>query len=273
MTSTNKNKAFFAFLTLLIGLNYCKAQTVNYKITDTDPSKFRNLNIRPYFSFFIPPTSQVDGLPANLNIDAQYWFPKLLDVRAGICLGTFMGLTGGATYHLKDRVKIKKNKFVTSRTTSGRTETTKFFKAPASSKVIFGPSFDFALGKMGAAGFFTEFDFGLNWQTYTRAYATLSDGSTIKSSKNGWIDVKLQAVVRSVNWGSLIIGEVPYRVMGVGGQINLSGSVRPWKGVTLYFGLPMGVVKMMGVKQNGISAESTIQPILSINLGASINIL
>jgi len=273
MKSTLKNKVVRAFLIVFISINYCNSQIISYTITDTDPSKFRNLNIRPYFSFNIPQTQLDIGLPINLNVDGQYWFPKFLDVRAGICLGTFKGFTGGATYHLSDKVKIKNSKFVLGSSTRGRTTTTRYFKAPTTSKVIFGPCADFALGKLGTAGFFTEVDFGLNWQAYTRAYATLQNGSYIKSGRNGWVDLKIQAVIRSVNWGYSVLNETPYRVLGVGGQLNLSGSARPWKGVTFYGGIAMGAAKMLGVIQSGITKESTIQPILSFGIGASINLL
>jgi len=273
MHSTLKNVGIKVALLVLISFNYANSQSISYTITDTDPSQFRSLNIRPYFSFNIPQTQLDIGLPINLNIDGQYWFPKLLDVRSGISLGTFIGFTGGATYHLSDKVKIKNNKFVVSSSTRGRTTTTRYFKAPASSKVIFGPCADFALGKLGTAGFFTEVDLGLNWQTFTRAYANLQDGSYIRSGKNGWIDLKAQAVIRSVNWDSSVLNQAPYRLLGVGGQLNLSGSAKPWKGITVYGCIAMGAVKMIGVIQSGITKESTVQPILNFGFGACINLL
>lgn len=245
--------------------SFTKAQ-ITYTLTDTDISKFRKLNVRPYFSFYIPQSSQVRGLPINFNIDAQYWLPSSLNVRAGLCLGTFKGGTAGITYELKNRSKITKNKYVLSRTKSGNIETTNYFKAPTTSKVIFGPCLDFTAGALAKAGFYGEVTIGLNWQKYTRAYATLNNGRYIRSSANGWIDVKLQVVVRSVNWGSPVINEIPYRGLGVGGQVNISAVARPWKGVSFYAGLPMGVVKMIGAKAD------KIQPILNINLGASINL-
>ncbi len=242
------------------------AQSVNYKIVGNDLNTFRKLSIRPYASFFIPPTPIAQGF-GNAYIEAHYWLKNIVDIRAGFGVGTFTGFIGGGTFHLMDKVKPTKHKFVLSRSRSGRTETTTFFKANADRRIILGPCLDFSIGALKNAGFYTKVDIGFDYQSFARAYAE-TDNRSIASSRNGWVGLKVQGVIASVNWDENKFDKTePTRKLGIGGQVCLSASARPWKGVTFYANLPMGAMKIQGV------TEDAIQPILQINLGLSINLI
>jgi hypothetical protein len=242
------------------------AQSVNYKIVGNDLNTFRKLSVRPYVSFYIPPTPIAEGF-TNFYLEAHYWLKNIVDVRAGFGVGTFTGFIGGGTFHLIDKIKSTQHKFVVSRSTTGRTETTKYFKAYADRRIVLGPCLDFSVGALKNAGFYTKIDFGFDYQSFARAYAE-TDNRNIASSKNGWISLKVQGVIASINWDDNKFDDIkPVRKLGIGGQVSLSASVRPWKGVTLFANLPMGAMKIQGV------AQKSIQPILQINIGASINLM
>jgi hypothetical protein len=246
--------------------NVLNAQSINYKIVGNDINTFRKLSVRPYASFFIPPTPIAEGF-ANGYIEAQYWLKNIVDIRAGFGVGTFTGFTGGGTFHLMDKIKSTKHKFVLSRTETRRTTTTNYFKAYADSRVVIGPCLDVSVGMLKNAGFFTKIDIGLDYQSFGRAYAETGN-RTIASSKNGWVSLKVQGVIASLNWDdNKFDATKPTRKLGIGGQVSLSASARPWKGVTFYANLPMGAMKIQGV------TEDAIQPILQINLGVSINLI
>jgi hypothetical protein len=250
----------------ICNFNTLNAQTINYKISGNDLNTFRKLSIRPYVSFFIPPTPVAEGF-ANAYIDAQYWLKNIVDIRVGFGVGTFTGFTSGGTFHLMDKAKSTKHKFVVSRSETRRTTTTKYFKAEADSRVVFGPCLDVSIGGLKNAGFYSKIDIGFDYQSFARAYAE-TDGRYIASSKNGWFSLKMQGVIASVNWDDNKFDDIkPTRKVGLGGQLNLSGSARPWKGVTFFGSLPMGIMKIQGVKKDAI------QPILQINLGFSVNLI
>jgi hypothetical protein len=240
------------------------AQSINYKIVGNDLQSFKLLNIRPYLAFFIPPTSIAEGF-ANAGVDAHYNLNKIANIHAGFSVGTFRGLTGGLTFHLVDKVKQKNHKFILSRSTRGSIQTTKYFKAKADAKIVIGPCLDVAIGSLKNAGFYTKIDIGLDYQTFVRAYAQI-DNYSIAGNENGWASFKVQGVFASINRDENKFDEIaPERRVGLGGQVNLSFIARPWKAVTLYAGLPLGVMKIIGVKKDAY------QPILQINLGASLN--
>jgi hypothetical protein len=269
-------KKLFTLLISIILIHSTKAQMVNYKIVGNDIENRHKLHIRPYLSFYIPPSTIGRNFHANLNVDAQYWFPKLLDVRAGINIGSFKGGTFGATYHLIDKIKSKNNKYVLSRTTRGKTETTTFLKAKANSHIIVGPCLDAMLGVLTEGGFYTKIDVGLDYQSFSRSYAEIGN-RTIPGARNGWVSCKVQGVVVSMNHDDNIFDAVPFeRRLGIGGQINLQASARPWRGVTFYAALPIGFVKVLGPAMEAptiTKKDKNIQPILYINIGASINLL
>jgi hypothetical protein len=249
-----------------ICINTVSAQTVDYKIVGNDVESFRKLNIRPYLAFFIPPTSIAEGF-INAGIDAQYHLGKIANFNAGFSVGTFNGFTGGITYHLVDKIKSANYKFVVSRSKRGNVETINYFKAKADARIVIGPSLDISAGVLTKAGFYTKIDFGLDYQSFGRAYADLN-GWSIAGNRNGWVSMKLQGVFASMNRDENKFDATPaVRRIGIGGQVALSTMARPWRGVTLYAGLPLGVMKIMGVE------EDAIQPILQINLGMSINVI
>jgi hypothetical protein len=62
------------------------------------------------------------------------------------------------------------------------------------------------------------------------------------------------------------------RKMALGGQLNISGAIRPWKGVTFYMSLPLGYMRYMGVSDAPETTNRGV-PILNIVLGAQIKLL
>jgi hypothetical protein len=262
----------------LIGLSLSSsAQTVDYKIVGNDVTDLSSLKIRPSVSFFIPPTDLVNGLPTTVNIEAQKW-TELIDFRALASYGSFNGLSIGGTYHVVNKVMTKKDKFVVSKSKTGNTETTTYFKAPVNIHRISGPCVDLTNGFLKDAGFFTKIDFGWDIQTYGRAYAEYGN-RTLSGSRNGWTSVKMQGVLANVaidmtDYFQLGAGTGKYteeRKMAIGAQASLSAAIRPWKRVTFYTSLPLGYVKYLGVS-NAPSTTSKGAPILSINLGVQVGI-
>jgi hypothetical protein len=242
-----------------------QSQTISSNIT-SDLNTMRDLSIRPYVSFIIPPFDirTKAALPINLNIDAQYWFKTLADVRVGVNLGAFNGGTLGITYHLRDKTKNAKHKFVLSRSSTRTTETTTYFKARGDIRSIFGPALDVTLGSFGNGnGFYNRIDFGFDFQSFSRVWAKTDQGN-FASSRNGWVSFKLQGVFANNQ-----------KTTGIGAVATIQASARPWKGVTFYAGLPMGILKTISELPPvvGIDEPKTISPIFAINLGASINLI
>lgn len=269
-----KNKILIT--SLIIAYNAI-SQSIDYKITGNDITDNSKLKLRPSISFAIPPTDLVDKLPIMFNIEGQYW-TKIMDFRATASIGTFKGGAIGATYHFVDKDKIRKEKFVVSRSRSGNTETTKYFKAPVTVHKISGPCLDLTSGVYKNAGFYSKLDFGWDFQTYARSYAEYGN-SIIKGSMNGWVSIKTQGVLATTlvdmtDYFKLGAGTGKYteeRKVAIGGQISISGALKPWKDVTLYVSLPLGYMKYMGVSQ---APETTNRgaPILGIVLGTQIRL-
>lgn len=262
-----------AFLVIL----QINAQTVNYKIVGNDVESRPKFVLRPFVAFSIPPSELVEGLPVTVNLEAQYW-TKMIDYRATGSFGTFKGASVGATYHLSDKIKTKKEKYVVSETETKRTKTTTFFRAPANVHRISGPSLDLTSGMYGAAGFYSKLDIGWDFQHFGRSFAEYNE-RTIKGSSNGWVSMKLQAVLANVaidmtDYFKLGAGTGKYteeRKMAVGAQVNVSGAFKPWKSVTFYYALPLGYMKYMGVSKAPDTTPRGV-PILNIILGAQIKL-
>jgi len=276
-TKTTLAIAILSYLSVQVSF----AQNISYKIVENNVKNYEYLHIRPYFSFAIPPTDLVKNFPINICVDGQYWAEKF-DYRAGLSYGTFKGGSIGATFHIKNGVKSANHKFVTSRTKSGKTETTKFFRAKADLYRVSGPCADLTMGALQNAGLFLKFDFGWDIQTLASARAKVEGMKrTINSSRNGWFDIKFQGVLANV-----LVDETDYfklgqgtgkeelnRKMALGFQVNPSVAISPWRTVTFYAALPMGYMKYLGVNTAntlGIATTAKGAPILSINLGASI---
>lgn len=247
------------------------AQSVSTKIVENDLTTMHKLQIRPSIGFAIPYT-QVNGTPnvLALNVDAQYWVGTKLDCRASLMFGGFKGGSIGATYHLKDNIVPTKQKFILSRSTKGRTETTTFVKLKPDSRNIFGACADLNIGIIKGSGFATRADIGIDFQSFSRAFAEINE-SRYASSRNGWFSLKLAACIASVNYDSPTFVMIPTkRVLGVGGLANLNAITRPWKSVCLSTGIQMGALKAIGI--DPLDKEDSILPIFSFNLGVSINI-
>jgi hypothetical protein len=251
-------------LSVVFSQNYTKLE-----LTNNDIESFRKLHIKPNIEFFIPAGEYASPLPANLNIDGQYWLGTTLDARAGVKLGSMTGISFGGTFHLKDKVTDKPYKFVLSRSTSnnGRTETVKYLKNSYKARVISGPCVDAFIGNLKGGGFHAQLAFGLDFQRMNRASAK-PEGykNAIDGSSNGWYSLKLQAVIQSLTAESDVINYKPViggREMGFGAQADLNATIKPWNRSTLYAGLTMGAIKVTGI-------TGSIKPILSIRLGMAI---
>jgi hypothetical protein len=270
-------KKIFTFLFVIFSSQLI-GQNISYKIVENNVEERSQLHIRPAISFSIPPSDIIEGLPTTLSVEGQYW-TDVADFRATAHVGTFKGISVGATYHLSDKTKVKKEKFVVSTSKTKRVETTTYFKAPVNMHKISGPCADLTTGFYGEAGFFTKLDLGWDFQHFGRSYAEYGN-RTIKGSSNGWFSAKIQAVVANVaidmtNYFNLGAGTGKYteeRKMAFGGQINVSGAVRPWRGVTFYMSLPLGYMRYIGVSDAPETTNRGV-PILNIVLGAQINLL
>ena len=262
------------FLTIAINAN---SQSVSYKIIDNEVNDASKLKIRPTISFAIPPTNLVDGFPITFNLEAQYW-TKLIDYRAALSYGTFVGTSIGATYHLVDKEATKNDKFVTSVTQKGKTETTTFFRAPVKMYKISGPCVDLTTGVYKDAGFVSKLDFGWDFQHYGNSTAEYN-GRKLKGSKNGWVSMKLQGVLANVNvdmtdYFKVGAGTGKYteeRKFAIGAQVNFSAAIKLWNGFTFYASLPVGYMKYLGVSDAPETTDRSI-PILNVVLGAQIRL-
>jgi hypothetical protein len=271
------NKSMALLFLILILTNVSSAQKVEHKIIGNDVEDKSMLKIRPSISFSIPPTEIVEGLPMTLNLEAQYW-TKPMDYRFTGSFGTFKGASAGITYHMVNQIKTRNEKFVISRSKSGNTTTTTYFKSPVNIYRISGPCADLTSGVFGNAGFYSKLDFGWDFQTYGRSYATY-ENRTLKGAKNGWMSIKLQGVLANVavdmtDYFKLGAGTGKYteeRKMAVGGQVNFSGAISPWQKITFHLNMPLGYMKYMGVYA---APETTSKgsPILSINLGLQVRL-
>jgi hypothetical protein len=265
--TTPMKKILILIPALLVGLAASKAQSVSYSIEGNEVDNMRNLQIRVYPEFFIAPGDRELTLPTNLIADARYWMGSLLDLRAGISLGTNTGLNLGGCLHLLDRVHARKEKFVVSRSTSGRTVTQKYFKAPVQVRSMSGPSADLFIGTQ-FGGFTTKLDLGWEWQGFRRSYATY-DGRSIAGSNNGYHSIKIQAVFQgpipteswSFNEEGLYVAKRSSEV-GIGAQMAFDYHFRPWKRITMYGGVTGGYIKV----PNDGSA-----PIIAVRFGACIS--
>jgi hypothetical protein len=244
-----------------------QAQTISAKIVDNDLSVMKNLQIRPNVAFTIPIIGELgDGNPISLNLDAQYWLLKIVDVRASFLYGFIKGGSIGGTFHLMDKEQATKQKFVVGRSSNGRTTTTTYFKMKANSRNIFGPCADVTFGGIQDFGAIVRADIGFDYQSFSKAWAETED-SRFKSSRNGWFSFKLLGAIASMNYKG--VGPTK-RVLGIGGLASLGAIVRPWKTICLSTGIQAGALKLQGLDE--VDKKDALKPIVSFNLGLSINI-
>ena len=255
------------YLLLLLGFglfNMSFAQTNAYKMHFNQVDDFRNFHVRLYPEFFIAPGDRELKLPVNLVVDARYWHGTVADFRAGVSFGSNLGVHLGGTLHLKDHIRNVNDKFVTSRSQSRTTTTTRFYRTSVLARGISGPCADVFIGnQMGA--FTSKIDLGWEFQGYRRSQIVTEGGRYINGAMNGYHSLKFQAVFQapiptsrsSFNERGASVTE-NFNAVGVGGQISVDASARPWKFATLYGGLSMGYIKVAG---DGSA------PILSIRVG------
>jgi hypothetical protein len=258
---------YLAILTFSLGfIATTFGQSTSYKINYNDVSDLRSLQIRLYPEFFIAPGDRELKLPANLILDAHYYLGSLADISAGLSLGSNTGVLLGGSLHLRDHEREVKEKFVLSRSTSGRTTTTRFLKVRVTARSFSGPCADvFAVSQMGA--FTSKVDLGWSWSGYRHSQIEVDENRYISGSMNGFHTIKLQAVFQAPipTSRSYFNEEGAYitkkgNAAGVGGQLAFDYQFRPWKFCTFYSGLTMGYIK---VPDDGSA------PILSIRVGAT----
>lgn len=247
-----KNLYLWAFLTIS---TFCKVQAQNNGLTIVEQTNtIRLLSVRPYFVFGVAPIT--GDFAADLRVDAQYWHKDKFDVRLGTSGGTFNGVVLGGTYHLRDKSTLTSQKFIISQTETKTTRTTRYYRGTANQRRVFGPAVDAKVGfvqlNSDTKQLYTELDFGIDYQFFTRNYADLKDDS-YPSNMNGWYGVKLQ--------GLMALGASK---LGVGAVGVMGASRRPWKGVTMHLTLALGAIKYFG---------GGINPIISPGFGMSINLI
>lgn len=227
---------------------FAKAQEV-----EQESLEWSKLHLRPYISFYIPYAQQNElALPANINLEAWYDLGEVADVRAGAHVGNFKGISAGLTLHAKDKMAVKKTRFIVSETSTRVT----FYKGSAELRSVFGPSFDAKLGFYEDTGFYGRLAGGFEWQTRSRAYY---DG--YRSAKNGMQVMKLQGVA------AMLQMEGKHR-LGVGGLMGVTWDLAPWRRVTGFFGTELGGLYMIGVTD----PDYKLHPIVEIKLGATVKI-
>lgn len=266
MKSTYRSQ-FLLCLAFLLASAFCQAQSVPYKMEIDDAENMPNFTARLYPEFFIAPGDRELTLPMNLVADGRFWVGKIADVRAGVSIGSNTGLHFGGTFHLRDHVRSRSDKFVLSRSSSGRTVTTKFIKAPVQSRGISGPCADVYVGKqMGP--FTARVDLGWEFQGYRHSQMVTESGQYISGNLNGYHSLKFQAVFQGPipSSRSYFSKEGPYitekfNAFGFGGQVALDYNYRPWRSATLYAGISMGYIKVAG---DGSA------PILSARIGIAV---
>lgn len=244
----------YGMISLLFPINSI-AQTTSDNVVNQSNS-IRKLSIRPYLALGISPVDAGE-LMVQTNLDAQFWLNSKMDLRAGFHSGTFTGGAIGGTWYLKNRIVTSTQKFIISETETSKTRTTKYFRARAEQRRIFGLAADIKVGLIGSSKdnrkFYNQIDFGVDYQFFARNYAD-RNGESYPSNRNGWYSFKLQGIA--------ITG--PKFGLGVAG--TLQASRRPWKGVTMYLNVPLGIIKTFGT--NG-----ELVPIITPGFGLSINLI
>ena len=225
------------------------------------------LRVRTLINIPIPYTETKDiELASILTVQGTYEIGTMADVRAAAHLGTFKGVSVGGTYHLTDRLKNGKTRFIVAETR----DKTYFYKGYSDYRSIFGPSVDLMAGVFQDAGLYARLQAGLEWQTHSRAYY-----KGYNSMRNGISTVKLQAVAASLAMAEYHNGAQDYvRRLGLGGVAGIAYDVRPWKRVTFSGGVDLGYMVLPGVENdltNGIE-NSKGHPILEAKFGVSVKL-
>lgn len=178
------------------------AQSENKDGVNNMPLDWRKLNVNPYISFFIPYAEPKEtSIPATINVEATYQVEKIANLRATLHLGSFTGLTIGGMYHLSDKVRNKKTRFIVAELK----DKVYFYKGKADKQSIFGPAVDLKIGRYNETGFYTRVQGGLEWQTYSRSYY-----KGFNSAANGFTSVKIQALVANMNNADYVNGKEEY---------------------------------------------------------------
>ena len=249
---TNHFKRFFQKAMLLVffagTITAIYAQEVEQESLD-----WTKLHLRPNISFYIPYADQNElAIPTNINLEAWYDLAEAVDVRAGAHIGNFKGLSAGLTLHAKDRMVLKKTRFIVSESMSS----VSFYKGSAEVRSIFGPAFDVKLGFYEDTGIYGRLAGGLEWQTRSRAYY---DG--YRSSKNGMQVMRIQGAAAFLNMQGK-------HHLGLGGLMGVTWDTAPWKRVSFFLGTEFGALYMIGVQD----PDYQWHPIVEVKLGASVKL-
>jgi|GEM_PF-908051 len=243
MTRKQKRIGSLLFCCSLLSLGALAQQENVVKQESLDWDKLR---VRPGVSIYIPYVELAETqITGNMYAEATYVLNKLVDVRGGIYLGSFNGISVGGTYHLTDKLVTKPTKFKVGASTKGNIETTSFYRENSEYRTVKGPTADLRIGKFGDSGFYMRLDGGMDWQTYARSYFR-----GFASNKNGFTSMKLLGTVAKFNQSEIQAStnnEYVSRI-GAGALASLFHERRPWKKITWHMGIDMGYMKVFGAK-------------------------
>lgn len=244
MTSLKKGLA-----AMIVGcslLNFAaKAQQVTESVKQ-ESVEWNNLRIRPGLSIYIPYVQLAETqLTGGVYTEASYDLEKLADVQASIHIGSFTGIAFGGTFHASDKMVSKSTKFKVASSTSGRIETTTFYRNNSEYRVVKGPTAAIRVGKFGDSGFYMRVDGGIDRQTHSRAYYR-----GYASNKNGFTSIKLLGTVAKFNQAEINSSSQEEYVsrIGAGALVSLFHERKPWKRITWHMGLDMGYMHILGAK-------------------------
>lgn len=241
---------FIATITfLLISSELLMAQGKSLTVVD-ETNTIKLLSVRPNMVIGVAPIT--GDFAADVRLDAQYWYKDKFDARFGTSGGVLNCVSFGGTYHLQDKMVSKAHKFIVSETDKQRT----YYRHNANVRRVFGPAADARIGYVLTSNkaklFYTELDLGVDYQVFSRNYADIGEES-YPSNKNGWYSIKFQ--------GILAVGGKQFAAGFAG---TMGAARRPWKGVTMYLSMSLGVLKTFG---------GSLNPIISPGFGVSINLI
>jgi hypothetical protein len=259
---TKKQLLKILFSVALISTTFSAKAQVEQESLD-----FSKLRIRAYLDIPIPYTELKEiNLASIATVQAAYELGTIADVRVAGHMGTFKGVSLGATYHMKDELVDGKTRFIVAETG----DKVYFYKGTSEYRSVFGPSVDLMAGVFGDAGLYARLQGGLEWQTHSRAYY-----NGYPAMRNGIMTTKLHAVATSMGMAEYHNGSESYvRRIGLGGVVGMTYEIRPWKRITMFGGVDLGYLFIPGVENdltNGIE-NTKAHPILEIKFGGSVKI-
>lgn len=253
-------KTHIAFLLILVFANFIQAQT-EYRIIN-QTATCRKLQIRPTLELGIFGSEGDFGVFTKL--EAQYWINQKLDIKFGSIGGNYNGLILGGTFHSKDQLTTRKEKFIYNEIKTEKSTTRQFYKAQANVHQIAGPTVEFRGGLLPKikGGLYTELRGGWDWQSFSRNYIEIDKNNTYPGNKNGYFSIKLLGQLAFYK-GAKITG-YNNNEFGIGTMAHLTAVKSPWKSITFTGSLDLGATYWLG--------EGVI-PIISPGFGLCINLI